>query len=126
MSHDTRNETISLLHSCHDFCAVIFLVYNSQESKKKLAYVDAKRLHACMELCQITADFVLQRLPLAEKMSELCANICEQCAVSFAQSDDEQLRQLAAICKNTVGACMSEGYGLKSEVDVTKSAKVPA
>jgi len=126
MSQDTRNETISLLHSCHDFCAVIFLVYNSQESKKKLAYMDAKRLHACMALCQITADFLLQRLPLAEKMSELCAGICEQCAVSFASSDDEQLQQLAGICKNTVGACMSEGYRLKSEANATKPVNVSA
>jgi hypothetical protein len=121
-SPDTRNETITLLHSCHDFCAIIFLVYNSRESKKKLGYMDSKRLHACMEVSQITANFVLQRLPLADKMCDLCAAICEQCAAGFASSDDEQLRQLAAICKNTVGACMSESYRLKADDDPTRTA----
>jgi hypothetical protein len=118
---DTRNETITLLHSCHDFCAIIFLVYNSKESKKKLAYLDSKRIHACMEVSQITANFLLQRLPLADKMCELCAAICEQCASGFALSDDEQLRQLGAICQRTVGACMSESYGLKDGDNATKT-----
>jgi ferredoxin len=123
---DTRNETITLLHSCHDFSAVIFLVYNAKESKKRLAYLDVKRIQACMQLCQSTADFLLQRLPLADKMCEICAAICEQCAVSFASSDDEQLRQFAGICKNTVGACMSESYGLKSHAPATTLNQAPA
>lgn len=125
MSPDTRNATITLLHSCHDFSAVIFLVYNAKESKKKLAYLDVKRIQACMQLCQVTADFLLQRLPVADKMCEICAAICEQCAVSFAPSDDEQLRQFAEICKKAVGACMSESYALKSNAPGTKLCEVP-
>jgi hypothetical protein len=125
-SRDTRNETITLLHSCHDFSAVIFLVYNAKESNKKLAYLDVKRIQACMQLCQVTADSLLQRLPMTDKLCEICAAICEQCAVSFASSDDEQLRQFAGICKSAVGACMSESYALKSDAPTIKLSEVPA
>ncbi|HEU5047259.1 MAG TPA: four-helix bundle copper-binding protein [Rickettsiales bacterium] len=80
------------------------------------AHVDAdhvKIMLDCIELCQVTADFLKRGSELHRAVCTACASVCEACARSCEiVGKDEKMKHCAEVCRRAAEACQQEGRKL--------------
>ena len=60
----------------------------------------------CAEICQTNANFLLRGSQSYLSFAQLCADVCDQCAVSCEQfGDDAQMRACAEACRRCASSC---------------------
>ncbi len=61
----------------------------------------------CAEICQTSADFMLNGSEYIHKVCEVCAEICDKCAESCERidPDDRHMESCAGICRICAGSC---------------------
>lgn len=67
------------------------------------------RLLDCAALCQLAAEFMIRNSQWSEQLSNLCAVICEHCAIECSEgpafSDDECMKECADACRRCAAEC---------------------
>ncbi len=110
---DTRKNAIDACHGCHQACLETLAYHGHETGGRQLSHQHIKRLMACIELCQTTANMLVIRAPLVEQLCEICAHVCEQCATSCRAIDLKSMKDCASACDHCASACFEESAHLK-------------
>lgn len=64
----------------------------------------------CAEICQTSTNFMLSGSHFHVRTCAVCAEICEACAKSCEQfEDDPQMRSCAEVCRRCADSCRKMG-----------------
>ncbi|QQG35763.1 MAG: four-helix bundle copper-binding protein [Micavibrio aeruginosavorus] len=109
---DTRKNAIAACQTCHLLCQETLAYHGDETGGRQLSPQHIKRLMACIEICQTTANLLAIRAPLIDQLCEICAHICEQCASSCRAVECDEMRQ----CANAAGHCASACYEASNHI----------
>ncbi len=110
---DTRQNAIDACQECHLLCQELLAYHGDETGGKQLSSQHIKRLVACIEMCQTTANLLTIRAPLIDQLCEITAHICEQCATSCRSIECEAMKKCANICSQCAGACYEASSRIK-------------
>jgi hypothetical protein len=65
-----------------------------------------KLMTDCIQICQITADFITRDSELYDEICAACAEVCFACAESCESLGDEDMDNCAEICRRCATACL--------------------
>ena len=105
-SDDEMKKCVQLCEECHALC--IQTVGHCLDLGGRHAAPDHIRLLLdCAQICETTADYLIRRSSLHERMCGLCAEVCRQCADNCLQvaGDDQMVKKCAEMCKTCTGSC---------------------
>lgn len=105
---------IHALHDCYSSCLETFALHCTKHGGKHMAREHIRRMLSCIDMCALTADFLLRRSPLVQELCDLCAEVCKQCATSCDAMDDPYMRQCARLCEEAAHACLDGSRHLKA------------
>jgi hypothetical protein len=114
MTNRNRQDIIHVLHDCYSICLETFSIHCTKQGGHHMAYEHIRRMLSCIDVCALTADFLLRRFPLTQEVCDLCADVCKQCATSCDGIDDKNMDACVRVCEAAARACMDESYHLKS------------
>lgn len=106
--YNTHSEAIAACQECHLTCQEMLAYHGDESGGKQLSSQHIRRLIAAIEICQVTANLLMIRAPLIDSLCEICAHICEQCAVSCGAIDNEGMQRCAKACRYAMHACYAE------------------
>jgi len=96
---------------CHDTCARTVAHCLGQGGR----YAVTSQITAlldCTESCAVCVGFMLRESPAHRRMCEVCAEVCDACAVSCEQfSDDRVLDDCAKECRRCAESCRMMAHG---------------
>lgn len=104
---------ITACQECHLTCQRVLAYHGDEEGGKQLSPRHIKRMMACLELCQTTANMLVIRAPLVDQLCELCAQLCEQCATSCEAKEHEAMKECAAACRRCAKALRDESHHIR-------------
>lgn len=110
---DKHKQAIESCHTCHITCQEMLAYHGDETGGRQLSSQHIKRLMACIEICQTTANLLAIRAPLSEQLCEICAHICEQCATSCAAIENKAMHKCADICRDCSRACYEASHSMK-------------
>jgi hypothetical protein len=113
MTQETRSATVLALHDCYRVCLASFAVHCTKAGGNHMAREHIRRMLSCIDLCALTADFLLRHSPQTQDLCLLCADICKQCATSCEALENAEMQQCAEICTQAAHACLAEHHHLK-------------
>ena len=94
---------------CRDECQDMLFNHCLQQGGDHVAQPHVKIMTDCIEICQITADFLRRKSPLSESLCSVCAEVCEECAKSCAQLGDKKMDKCAETCRQCADSCRQVG-----------------
>ncbi len=59
----------------------------------------------CVEICKVSADFMLRNSLFHTKTCDTCAEVCEACAESCEQLGDQDMKMCAEVCRKCAQEC---------------------
>ncbi len=59
----------------------------------------------CIDMCQLTADFMKRNSYMHTEVCSVCADVCEACAASCERIKDAKLQRCAEICRLCARSC---------------------
>jgi hypothetical protein len=59
----------------------------------------------CAEICRTSADFMIRRSNAHRQTCDLCAQICERCAIECESFDDRRMQACAEACRRCAAEC---------------------
>ena len=59
----------------------------------------------CAEICRTSAAFMLTCSEFSNETCDVCASVCEACAVSCEAFRDEQMASCAELCRTCAESC---------------------
>lgn len=90
---------------CYSICTQT-LTYCQSKGGKHADPEHLRLLQDCIEICQLSADFMLRRSPLHTRTCGVCAEICERCAVSCeTMPEDPWMKACAESCRRCAQSC---------------------
>jgi hypothetical protein len=89
--------------TCHRTCseALTHILKGAKQADAALTLL----LLDCIEICQISADFMIRGSKRHKLTCGVCAEICTRCAEACEAVDDEQMRRCAEICRRCADSC---------------------
>jgi hypothetical protein len=108
MSNDMRQQMQDCIQeciSCHATCLQA-ITYCLQMGGEHADPAHIRLLMNCAEICQVSANFMLNNSELHGLTCEVCAAFCDRCAEScFRFEEDSQMQQCARTCRSCFLAC---------------------
>jgi hypothetical protein len=99
------HECIVACWDCRHECQKTFFTHCLEMGKSHLNKDHIKAMIDCIQICQITADFLTRHSDQYSKISEACATICESCAKSCEKIGDEEMLHCAEMCRKCAEKC---------------------
>ena len=71
----------------------------------ELAHI--RLLSDCVQICQVSADFMIRASKLHSETCAACAEICARCAENCAAfgAEDDQMQECASVCRRCAESC---------------------
>lgn len=110
---DVRKNAIKACQDCHLICQETLAYHGDETGGKQLSPQHIKRLMACIEVCQTTANMLVIRAPLVDQLCDICAHICEQCATSCRTIECDAMKECADAAAQCAKACYEAGSHIK-------------
>jgi hypothetical protein len=110
---NSHKEAIAACMECHITCQAALAFHGDEEGGKQLSSQHIKRMMACIELCQVTANMLAIRAPMLDQLCELCARMCEQCATSCEAKEHDAMKACASACQRCAKALLDESHHIK-------------
>jgi hypothetical protein len=114
MTKNNDIDTIIALRECHDICLETFALHCMKVGGHHMAREHIRRMESCIELCNLTANFLLRHSPLTQELCDLTADICKQCAASCDGMDDPKMNECVCACECAALACLDESHHLRA------------
>lgn len=98
-------QCIEICQSCHSTC--LHCIQHCLKKGGKHAAADHIRLMAdCVQICQVSADFMLRGSPLHMRTCGVCAIVCDECAKDCERiADDDMMKKCADTCRRCAESC---------------------
>jgi hypothetical protein len=108
-SHHLNAEMEKCIHNCeecHDVC-IQTMTYCLQMGGKHAEPSHIRLLADCIQICHMSADFMLRGSEFHPRTCGVCAEICEQCAADCERIDrnDTQMAACAEVCRRCAESC---------------------
>jgi hypothetical protein len=109
-SDDEIKKCAQLCQDCHALCTET-IQHCLKLGGRHAAPEHIGLLLDCAQLCETTAQYLLRRSSLHERVCALCADVCRQCAENCVQlsGDDPMVKQCAELCRRCAGSCERMG-----------------
>ena len=97
------DECIDRCIECHKVCLHEAMQHCLEVGGDHVAPEHFRLMITCAQMCQISADFMLAGSMLHMQVCGVCAQVCEQCALSCRQLDDMEM--CAQACERCAESC---------------------
>jgi len=111
---DPMTNCIQLCWECRATCQATLYQYCLVTGGEHIAPEHVKAMTDCIEICQISADFMTRGSHLHMVVCAACAAICEACATSCDHLGDETMTDCADLCRRCAMACDDMGRMAKA------------
>ena len=105
MSHESNRGLLDALYDCAaecNHCAIACLQEKDVKMLERCIRLDLD----CAEICQVAAGYVARGSELANRLLELCAEVCNACADECEKHEHmEHCKRCADICRKCADAC---------------------
>jgi hypothetical protein len=105
MENKLIQECLFACWDCRHECQKIFFTHCLEMGKSHLTKDHVKAMTDCIQICQITADFLTRESVHYNKVTEACATVCEECAASCKKIGDETMLHCAKMCMECADKC---------------------
>jgi len=96
---------IEQCEKCHDVCART-LTHSLDQGGRHALTDHITALLDCIEYCRTCVSFMLRQSPAHRRVGEICAELCDACAVSCEQfPDDRAMDACAKECHRCAESC---------------------
>jgi hypothetical protein len=105
-SDDEMQKCIRLCQECHALC-VQTIGHCLKLGGRHSAPEHIRIMQDCLELCEITAHYLIRESSLHGRICGLCAEVCRQCADNCLQiaGDDPMVKKCTEMCRTCAGSC---------------------
>lgn len=114
MPHDLT-ECIRNCRTCHEICLET-LAHCLAKGGVLAAPEPVGLLEDCIQICQVSADFMARHSERHAETCRACSVICERCAEACTElaEDDETVRRCVEVCRACAESCheMAAAHGL--------------
>lgn len=108
MHHEKQlQDCIKVCWDCRNKCQKTFFNYCLQMGGDHLKEAHVKLMTDCIQICQITADFMTRLSSFDKAICEVCAMICEACAKSCDDLKTEEMQSCAYVCRRCAESCQA-------------------
>lgn len=114
MTSASHLDSVNLLRECRDICLETFSLHCMKAGGQQLAREHIRRMESCVELCQLTANFLLRHSPHTQDLCDLTAESCKQYAASCNAMDDAHMQRCARACEAAARVCLEESHHLRA------------
>src|SRR5512140_1314185 len=98
-------ECIEDCQDCHNICTET-LHYCLDKGGEHANPNHLSLMLDCVEICQISANFMLRGSSLHSRTCSVCAQVCEMCAEDCSKfGGDEMMQECAEVCRNCSDSC---------------------
>lgn len=102
---DTMQRCIEICNRCHDVCLQT-VQHCLRTGGRHAAPEHVRLLLDCIDICRVSADFMLRQSPHHRLTCRACAEVCLQCATSCDQmGDDPVMQECARVCRECATSC---------------------
>ena len=96
---------IQQCEKCHDVC-VRTVAHSLAQGGRYAVTNHITSLLDCIDYCTTCVSFMLRDSPAHRRVCEICAEVCDACAVSCEQfQDDGVLQECAKECRRCAESC---------------------
>lgn len=105
------NPSVQQYQSCIDACNACVVACEDcltlclQESDVQARVMCINLLRDCNDICALAARYMARGSTYATKLCNLCATICDACAVECAKFQDAHCQQCAEACRKCADEC---------------------
>ncbi|HEY0901410.1 MAG TPA: four-helix bundle copper-binding protein [Micavibrio sp.] len=116
-THDPMAHCKHTAWSCRDTCQRTLFKHCLQMGDQHVAEEHVKLMMDCIDICQLTADFITRCSVNHTSVCQTCADICEKCAASCEAIGGDHMIACAEACRKCAGTCheMAQGEMLKAK-----------
>lgn len=98
------HDTIELCLRCHQECTETFQ-YCLQRGGEHVDPHHLKLMQTCIEICYVSAKFMMLQSPYQHMLCEVCSQICLACAKSCEELHDDALAECIRTCLQCADVC---------------------
>ncbi|MFY9288691.1 MAG: four-helix bundle copper-binding protein [Alphaproteobacteria bacterium] len=109
MQNTHIQECIKNCWQCRTECQETLFNHCLKEGGKHVEAEHVKLMMDCIQICQVSADFMTRGSKLHESVCAACADICEACAKSCDAIGGEKMKQCAEACRRCAKTCRDMG-----------------
>ncbi|PRY14310.1 hypothetical protein CLV24_104120 [Pontibacter ummariensis] len=101
-----NQDLLQILAQCADECDHCFDMCLENDRTDELVRA-LRACRDCAKICRVTASFVASGSAFAQRMVEVCAEVCKQCADTCERRKDEEEEtgHCAKVCRQCEEAC---------------------
>lgn len=103
---------MATVEACIQNCLACYRVcletkhYCIKQGGKHTEPTHLQKLSDCIELCRLSAHFMMSLSPLHKEVCNVCADACLVCAESCEEmGDDDQMKKCAEMCRQCEASC---------------------
>lgn len=101
------NECIEACGDCANECKEVLFQHCIPMGGKHTEAAHVNLMVDCVQICRMTADFMLRGSETHMLTCALCAEICDACAASCEDFNDEEMKECAELCRACAVSCRS-------------------
>lgn len=104
-THSSMEQCIDNCWDCHRVC-LESVAHCLEKGGKHSEPRHISLLLECAEICQTSANFMLQGSSFHSRTCEVCAEVCDACAESCERlSADPEMKKCAEACRKCADSC---------------------
>jgi len=92
---------------CRDECQDVLFNHCLEEGGTHAEAAHVKLMTDCIQICQISADFMVRNSEMHSATCTACADICDACANSCEAVGGEEMKRCAELCRECASSCRS-------------------
>lgn len=108
-NQDQMKECKELCWSCRDMCQRTLFTHCLHMGGEHTAEAHVKIMIDCIQICQITADFLTRGSEMHASVCSACADICDRCANSCNAIEGTHMEACAEMCRTCADMCRYVG-----------------
>lgn len=111
------NSMQQCIEECQDCSRICIETINHclEKGSKHASASHIRLLQDCADICQTSANFLSRGSDLHTSTCGVCAEVCEKCAVSCEQfNDDADMKRCADACRSCAQSCQQMSSGKKA------------
>lgn len=104
---DFMKACIEKCWECRAECQDVLFNHCLEEGGKHAEAAHVKLMTDCIQICQLSADFMVRNSAMHMATCAACADICDACAVSCEAIGGEEMKNCAKLCRECATSCRS-------------------
>ena len=99
------NECIQACGDCANECKEVLFQHCLNMGGAHIEQSHVNLMVDCIQICRMSADFMLRGSDMHMLSCALCAEMCDACATSCEDIGDEEMQECADLCRKCADSC---------------------